>query len=71
MGKPLSIVIHTPPYTLEVVASERKPGQFEWKIRRQGTLIQRSDRLHRSEADAKKDGEKAIERQFSDSQSSR
>jgi hypothetical protein len=67
----LSTVTHVPPYTLEVAASERKPGQFEWMIRRQGTLVQRSDRLHRSEADAQKDGEKAIERQFSDSQSTR
>jgi hypothetical protein len=67
----LSTVIQLPPYTLEVMASERKPGQFEWTIRRQGTLIQRSDRIHRSEADAQKDGEKAIERQFSDSQSTR
>lgn len=67
----MSTVIHTPPYTLEIMASERKPGQFEWTIRRQGTLVQRSDRIHRSEADAQKDGEKAIERQFSDSQSTR
>jgi hypothetical protein len=67
----LSTVTQTPPYTLEVTASERKPGQFEWTIRRQGTLIQRSDRIHRSEADAQKDGEKAIERQFSDAQSTR
>jgi hypothetical protein len=67
----LSTVIHTPPYTLEIMASERKPGQFEWTIRRQGTLVQRSDRIHRSEADAQKDGEHAIERQFSESQSTR
>jgi hypothetical protein len=67
----LSTVIQVPPYTLEVVASERKPGQFEWTIRRKGTLIQRSDRIHRSEADGQKDGEKAIERQFSDAQSAR
>ena len=67
----MSNVIQFPPYTLEVMASERKPGQFEWTIRRHGTLIQRSDRIHRSEADAQKDGEKAIERQFSDAQSTR
>jgi hypothetical protein len=67
----LSNVTQTPPYTLEVSASERKPGQFEWTIRRQGTLIQRSDRIHRSGVDAQKDGEKAVERQFSDAQSAR
>ena len=67
----MSTVTQTPPNTLEVMASERKPGQFEWTIRRNGTLIQRSDRIQRSEADAQKDGEKAIERQFSDAQSTR
>ncbi len=67
----MSTVFQFPPHTLEVMASERKPGQFEWTIRRQGTLIQRSDRIHRSEVDAQKDGEKAIERQFSDAQSTR
>lgn len=61
----------TYPYALEVKASERKPGTFEWTIRRHGKLIQRSDRVHRSEDDARKDGEKAIERQFVDSQSTR
>ena len=67
----MSNITQTPPYTLEVLASERKPGQFEWTIRRQGTLIQRSDRIHRSGADAQKDGEKAVERQFSDAQGAR
>lgn len=61
----------THPYTLEVKASERKPGTFEWTIRRHGKLIQRSDRPQRSEEDARKDGEKALERQFSDSRSVR
>jgi hypothetical protein len=62
---------NTHPYTLEVKPSDRKPGTFEWTIRRHGKLIQRSDRLHRSEQDARKDGEKAIEREFSDAQSTR
>jgi len=61
----------TYPYTLEVLPSKKRAGMFEWAIRKHGTLIQRSDRLHRSEADARKDGEKAIERQFSDEQSPR
>ena len=67
----MTTVVQFPPYTLEIMASERKPGQFDWTIRRQGTLVQRSDRIHRSEADAQKEGEKAIERQFSDAQSTR
>ena len=58
----------THPYTLEVLPSKKKAGMFEWAIRRHGTLIERSDRLHRSEADAQKNGEKAMERQFSQAQ---
>lgn len=61
----------TYPYTLEVQASQRQAGTFEWAIRRHGKLIQRSDRPQRSEADARKDGEKAIERQFTTDQSPR
>ena len=56
----------THPYTLEIIPSKKQAGLFEWALRRHGSLIQRSDRLHRSEAEARKDGEKAIERQFSD-----
>lgn len=59
------------PYVLDVRASERKPGTFEWSIRKSGKLIQRSDRMHRTEADALKDGEKAVESQFSSAQSTR
>ncbi len=58
--------MNTYPYTLEVMASERTPGAFEWTIRRHGKLIQRSDRLQRSEEAARRDGEKALERQFMD-----
>lgn len=58
------------PYSLEVHPS-KVPETFEWTIRRNGTLVQRSDRTFRSEPDALKDGEKAIERQFSDGQSAR
>ncbi len=53
------------PYALEVRSSERKPGMYEWSIRRHGKLIQRSDRLRPSKEDARADGEKAIEQQFS------
>ena len=58
--------MNTYPYTLEVSPSERTPGAFEWTIRRHGKLIQRSDRLQRSEEAARRDGEKALERQFTD-----
>lgn len=58
--------MNTYPYTLDVIPSERNPGAFEWTIRRHGKLIQRSDRLQRSEEAARRDGEKALERQFTD-----
>ena len=54
----------THPYALAVIASERHPGAFEWVIRRSGKLLERSDRTARSEADARKSGEKALERHF-------
>ena len=61
----------THPYTLDVMANPRTAGCFDWVIRKHGKLIQRSDRIHRSEADARKAGEKEIERQFVDAQSVR
>ena len=56
----------TYPYTLEVLPSGRITGAFEWTIRRHGKLIQRSDRLQMSEEAARRDGEKALERQFTE-----
>ena len=56
----------TYPYTLDVKPSERTAGAFEWAIRKHGKLVQRSDRMHRSEAESRKDGEKAVERLLSD-----
>ena len=61
----------TYPYTLDVRPSTRRPELFEWSIRRHGKLIQRSDRIHRSEADARTEGLKAVERQMTDSQNTR
>lgn len=59
------------PYTLDVRASERKPGLFDWSIRRNGTLIQRSDRIHRTEEDARASGTKAVEKQIEGSRKER
>lgn len=53
------------PYSLEVREAPRRPGNFEWLIRRNGKLLQRSDRFQPSEERARRDGEKAIERAFS------
>jgi hypothetical protein len=58
------------PYTLEVQPGA-SAGTFQWIIRRSGKLIQRSDRVQRTEAGARADGEKAIERLFSDAQGER
>jgi hypothetical protein len=63
--------ISTFPYTLEVQPSDRPSGTYEWTIRRHGKLVQRSDRPHHSEADARKNGEREIERQFKSDQSPR
>lgn len=52
------------PYTLDVQPSARQAGFYEWVIRRHGTLIERSGGGKTSEDLARKDGEKAIERQF-------
>lgn len=60
----------THPYDLEVQPAA-KPGTFQWTIRKNGKLAQRSDKTFRSEDDARKDGAKAIERQFADAQSTR
>lgn len=59
------------PYTLDVIANPRAAGLFEWVIRKNGKLVQRSDRAHRSEADARKMGEKEVERQFAGAHSDR
>lgn len=54
----------THPYALEIAESARRPGSFEWTIRKHGKLIERSDRLSRSADDAAKSGSKAVERLF-------
>ena len=53
----------TPPrYTLDVKPSTRIAGNWEWVIRDRGKLAQRSDRVLRSEEDARKHGEAEIDR---------
>ena len=61
----------THPYTFDIVPSPTKADHFLWVIRKHGKLLERSDRLYRSEAEARKSAEKAIERQFADAQSTR
>ncbi len=52
----------THPYTLDV--SKLPDGRFQWAIRRDGKLFQRSDRTHDSEQGARKHGHKVIEALF-------
>ncbi len=52
----------THPYTLEVTPSPKGDGSLGWAIRKSGTLLERSDRLFRSEQDALKNGWEAVER---------
>jgi hypothetical protein len=54
----------THPYTLEVVPSKTKPGQYEWMIRLEGKLLQRSDRLLGSEKADRTSGMAEIERKL-------
>jgi hypothetical protein len=49
-----------PRYTLEVQPSKRSEGAFEWAIRDRGRLLQRGDRLERSEHAARKKGEEVL-----------
>jgi len=48
-------------YTLEVQPSKRTDGAYEWAIRDRGKLIQRSDRVERSEQAARRRGEEVLE----------
>jgi hypothetical protein len=59
----------TYPYTLDV--SEKPGGQYQWAIRERGRLIQRSDRPHFSERDARQKGEAAVESLFAKSRNDR
>ncbi len=52
----------THPYTLEI--RQGPGGHFQWAIRDRGKLVQRSDRSHASEAEARRKGEAAIESLF-------
>ncbi len=52
----------THPYTLETTPSPKGDGSFGWAIRMNGKMLERSDRLFRSEQDARKHGQEAVER---------
>ena len=52
----------SPRYTLDIQPSKRTDGAFEWAIRDRGKLIQRADRVERTEQAARKRGEEALDR---------
>ena len=56
----------TDPYTLTISPSERLAGHFDWTIRRDGKLVERSDRPHPSERSARESGQASLERQLRD-----
>lgn len=58
------------PYELDVQPGP-KPGTFQWTIRKGGKLLQRSDKTHRSADDARKNGEREVEKQFGAAQNPR
>ena len=61
---PMSNENPTHPYTLEITPSPKGDGSLGWAIRKNGKLLERSDRVFRSEHDALKNGREARERQL-------
>lgn len=57
------------PYSIEVSPLTKPEGHFQWAIRRSGKLIERSDRPHRSEAEAFESAMEAVERAMKPSDS--
>ena len=52
----------TYPYTLEITPWLKGDGSLGWAIRMHGKMLERSDRVFRSEQDALKNGREALER---------
>ncbi len=63
-NRPMSNASPTHPYTLEITPSPKGDGSFGWAIRMHGKMLQRSDRVFRSEQDAMKNGQEALEKAF-------
>ena len=61
---PMNTVNPTHPYTLELAPSPKGDGSVGWAIRRNGKLLERSDKVFRSEQEALKSGQEAVERAF-------
>jgi hypothetical protein len=59
------------PYTLDIIPCDKPAGYFNWAIRKNGKLVQRSDRAQPTEDAARKRGLAEIERQFATAHSGR
>ncbi|GJD92864.1 hypothetical protein OCOJLMKI_0047 [Methylobacterium iners] len=56
---------NTYPYTLELLAPSAPGGLYHWAIRKNGKLVQRSDRNHPTESKARENGLAQIEKLLS------
>lgn len=59
------------PFTIEISPITKPAGQYQWAIRRNGKLIERSDRPHPTEAKAEASALAAVERSMHSSSSGR
>ncbi len=59
------------PFTIEISPITKPAGQFQWAIRRNGKLIERSDRPHPTEAKAEASALAAVERSMHSASSGR
>jgi len=57
--------INTHPYTLEIVPPKAEGAPYQWAIRKNGKLVQRSDRSLPTEAKAYGNGMEQIEKLLS------
>ena len=55
----------THPYTLELSPSAKGDGSVGWAIRKHGKMLERSDRMYRSQHEALRNGQEAVERTLS------
>ena len=55
----------THPYTLELSPSPKGDGSVGWAIRKHGKMLERSDRMYRTQHDALRNGQEAVGRTLS------
>jgi hypothetical protein len=55
----------THPYTLELSPSIKGDGSTGWAIRKHGKMLERSDRMYRTQHEALRSGQEAVERTLS------